>query len=110
MLTRLETKVWAGAAGFLGGGQVGVFLVWLLGVLVWHAPNTADQADTAIRAVPWPAAELVPLFLAALTGVTAAYKAPASNHAGNNPTGQPMDDTAAGHDPVPVLGNEIDQP
>lgn len=109
MLSRIETKVWAGLAGLMSGGALGSFVVWLLGVTVWDVPKDGAQADAAIAAVPWPVAALVPLVLAGLVGTGAAYSASPSNHAGNNATGTPMDDTSAGHDDdIPLLGNEID--
>lgn len=108
MLSRIETKVWAGLAGLMTGGALGSFVVWLLGVTVWGVPFDADHADTAVQAVPWPVDGLVPLLLGALFGGAAAYQAPPSNNAGNNAVGEAMPDTDAGHDPVPMLGNEID--
>lgn len=106
MLARIETKVWAAVLGSGGGATVGAAVLWLLGVLVWHGPSSADGAKAAVDAVPGPIAALVGLLLTAAGTLLGGYAAPPSNHAGNNATGEPMDDTAAGHDEPAPLGIE----
>lgn len=65
----VETKVVAATGAAAGGSTFAAFLVWLLGVTVWGAPNDAGHADTAVLAVPTPVAVLV--VLAATSGITA---------------------------------------
>ena len=98
MLARIETKVWAAVLGSGGGATIGAAVLWALGVFVWGASSAADHAKDAIDAVPGPIAALVGLLLTATGTLLGGYAAPPSNHAGNNATGLPMDDTLAGHD------------
>jgi hypothetical protein len=63
-----EAKVWAGTVGSGVGATVGSFVVWILGVLLWHASSDADQATSAIGSVPAPVAAMV--FLAITVGST----------------------------------------
>lgn len=97
VLSTIETKVWAASAGASAGAVIGAAADWALGVYVWDATNTATAADAAIAAVPAPIAALVGLTVTFLGAALGGYIAPASNHAGNNATGEPMDDTLAGH-------------
>lgn len=100
MLARIETKVWAAMGGTGAGATLSAAVVWALGVFVWHASSDASAAQSAIDAVPAPVAALVALALTVLGTFVGGYAAPASNHAGNNATGAPMDDTTAGHDHI----------
>jgi len=71
MLKNIETKVIASAAGAGGGGVVSAFLLWLLGVLLWHVPNDAEHAVQAAAA-----AGLLALILVVLGSLIAGYEAP----------------------------------
>lgn len=84
MLARIETKVWAGLAGFVTGTTaLSSLALWLLGVYAFGGSSTAESADAAIGRVPWPVSLAVVGLLGSLTGGVAAYKAPPSNNAGN---------------------------
>jgi hypothetical protein len=73
----ISPKVIAGGAGAAGGvGGVSPFVLWLLGVAVWHAPDTAEHAYDAINAVPFPVAGFVLLVLAAAGSVAGGYVTP----------------------------------
>lgn len=52
----------------VGGGAVGTFACWLLGVYVFGADNSAAAATDAIAAVPWPILGVVIGGLTALAG------------------------------------------
>jgi hypothetical protein len=72
----IETKVIAAPLGTTIGLTVGAFIVWLLGVLIWHAPDTADHASFATASVPGPVQALV-VFVLGLAGTAiAGYLAP----------------------------------
>lgn len=58
-----ESKVYSATIGGGVGATVGSFTVWLLGVTVWGAAATADNATAAIGAVPAPAAGMVFLLI-----------------------------------------------
>jgi hypothetical protein len=73
----VETKVLAGAAGAGIGGALGNFLLWLLGITVWHTSATAAASSSAVAAVP-PAvsallAAVLPVTLAAVGGYLAPH-------------------------------------
>lgn len=72
----LETKVVAGAAGAGLGGVSTSFIVWLLGVLIWHASPSALSAGSALTAVPTPVSLLIGALVAAAGSFIAAYRAP----------------------------------
>jgi hypothetical protein len=72
----IETKVLAAAAGGGVGGAVGAFILWLLGVLVWHQSSAAVDAPTAVAAVPPPVSELLLVLLAAGFAALGGYLAP----------------------------------
>lgn len=61
MTTRepVETKVVAATGAAAGGSVLSAFLVWLLGVTVWSAPDDAGHAAKAVLAVPFPVSALV---------------------------------------------------
>jgi hypothetical protein len=72
----IEAKVIAAIAGGGLGGAIGQFLLWLLGVLVWHASSTADKATVATAAVPEPVSMLLVALVAAGGAGLAGYSAP----------------------------------
>lgn len=72
----IETKVVAGGAGTVVGVALGKFVLWLLGILIWHAPNTADHAASAAAAVPDPVSALVLAVIAVAGSVVGGYIAP----------------------------------
>lgn len=71
-----ETKVVAAAAGGGVAAAAKDFILWLLGVTVWHAPNTAANAGTAVAAVPAPVATLTGVLLTAALVFISGYAAP----------------------------------
>lgn len=76
MTNTIESKVIASAAGSGLGGAVGTFVLWLLGVGVWHASNSASAAAQAVSAVPAPVSELTVVLLAVGGAFLAGYVAP----------------------------------
>lgn len=109
VLSRTETKVWATTAGGTSGGTVAAAIIWALGVYHWHASDKASDAAAAIASVPLPLSALIGLVSAVAGAWLFGYNAPPSNHAGNNATGELMDDAAAGHEPLlQDLVNEVD--
>jgi hypothetical protein len=72
----VETKVIAAIAGGGLGGAIGQFLLWLLGVFVWHASDAADKATEATAAVPGPVSVLLVALVAAGGAGLAGYAAP----------------------------------
>jgi hypothetical protein len=76
MFGTIEAKTVAGLAGGGAGSVVANFLLWTLGVMFWHAPSTAAQAETAIASVPAPVAALIGVVITAGSAGLAAYLAP----------------------------------
>ena len=76
MLANVETKVWAALAGGAGGGVLVSFLLWLLGITIWHVSSTAGSASVAMAAVPTPVADLLLIGVPALSAALAGYVAP----------------------------------
>lgn len=76
MKAPIESKVIAATAGGASGGVVGLFFLWLLGVLLWHAPADALHATQAVAAVPQPVGGFLLFLLAGLTSFWAGYRAP----------------------------------
>jgi hypothetical protein len=72
----IETKVIAATAGGATGGVVGSFVLWLLGVLVWHVPGDAKHAIDAMAAVPEPAGAFALFLLGGLLAFAGGYWAP----------------------------------
>jgi ABC-type multidrug transport system fused ATPase/permease subunit len=68
-----RAKVLAASAGAGVGAAFSTFSVWLLGVLVWGAPNTAASADDALAAVPAPVSVLLVTVLSAGFSYLAGY-------------------------------------
>lgn len=90
----IETKVIAAGAGGLAAGEFSRFVVWLLGVVLWHQPDTALKAGEAIAAVPGPVAALVPPALGGVCAFLAGYVAPHTSRrseVGAPTTGTPPD-------------------
>lgn len=57
----VETKVVAATGSAAYGAAASTFVIWLLGVLVWGAPNDADHAAKAVLAVPAPVSVVLAL-------------------------------------------------
>lgn len=76
MSNPVEAKVLAATVGSGAGSAVGTFLLWLLGVLVWHQPDGADKAGDAIGAVPSPVAGLLLVVVSAAGAAVAGWLAP----------------------------------
>ena len=102
----LETKVLAGAAGAGAGGAFAQFLLWLLGVLVWHQSADAASSATAQAAIPTPVATIIVLLAAAAGSWAAGYAAPHTSRP-DLAIVAPVDQGTAGAtlvpDPTPVV-------
>jgi hypothetical protein len=72
----VETKVVAATAGGASGGVVGLFVLWLLGVFIWHAPADALHSTQAVAAVPEPVGGFALFLLAGVCALWAGYRAP----------------------------------
>lgn len=72
----IESKVAFGAAAGGIGGAVASFLLWLLGITLWHAPAAAGSADVATAAVPAPVAGLLLTLLPGVFALIGGYLAP----------------------------------
>lgn len=57
----VESKVYAATIGTGAGAVVAAFVIWLLGVIIWHAPFTSVGATEAAAAVPAPVTGIVAL-------------------------------------------------
>lgn len=92
----------------VGGGAVGAFVCWILGVYVFGADSHAAGATDAIAAVPWPILGVVLGGLTVLGGWlpkdlasqlfeaddTAAYGAPMGGVAPVQDVAEPAEDTS----------------
>lgn len=96
----LETKVLAAGAGAGAGSIISGFIIWVLGVLVWHQSYVAANAVHAAEQVPLPVAGLVGLFITVGSTVFAGYSAPHTFRSDVTPP-----DTGA----LPVQGNFVDE-
>lgn len=85
-MSNIETKVLTAASGAGLGSAVGSFLLWLLGVLVWHQSASAESAAAAIGAVPSPVSLLVLAVLAVLGSFISGYLAPHTKRPDLEPT------------------------
>jgi hypothetical protein len=56
MAAPTESKVYGATIGGGAGATLTAFVLWLLGVLIWHVSSTAPAAGDAIAAVPLPVA------------------------------------------------------
>jgi hypothetical protein len=72
----LETKVAAATIAGGAGGALATFILWALGVLVWHAPSVAGSADLATAAVPAPVTGVILTLLPAGLALLAGWLAP----------------------------------
>jgi len=72
----VEAKVYAALAGGGIGGALGGFLLWLLGVTVWHVPPSAAASAAASSAVPPPVADLLLILLPGGLAWLGSYAAP----------------------------------
>jgi len=100
-MNSIEAKVIAAIAGGGLGGAIGQFLLWLLGVLVWHASSSADKATAATAAVPGPVSMLLVALMAAIGAGLAGYSAP---HTSRTPSPQVSTTTEiAGSIQTPVV-------
>ncbi len=72
----VEAKVYAATLGGGAGTILSQFLLWVLGVLFWHASGAAEHAVAAAAAVPQPVAGLIDLILAVGGAFLGGYLAP----------------------------------
>lgn len=100
MTNPIEAKVIAAIAGGGLGGAIGQFLLWLLGVLVWHASSTADRATVATAAVPAPVSMLLVALIAAGGAGLAGYSAPHTSRPATPDSGVTTSGTVATAPPV----------
>lgn len=76
MLNSIESKVIAATAGSGLGAAAGTFILWVLGVCVWHTPGNAEKAATAVAAVPTPVSAIVLLLITVAGAGLSGYLAP----------------------------------
>lgn len=74
-MKNIEQKVLAAVIGSGIGAALSQFLIWLLGVLVWHAPGGAEGATAAMAAVPGPVTGLVTAVFVVVGTFILAYRA-----------------------------------
>lgn len=72
----IESKVYAATLGSGAGAIVGSFLLWVLGVTLWHASSDAGQSVAAVSSVPAPVSGVVGLVLTVGGAFAAGYRAP----------------------------------
>jgi hypothetical protein len=73
----MEAKVKAALLGATASSSVGsTFVLWGMGVLLWHKSANADSVNMAISAVPTPVAAVVIGVVAGLGAAFAGYAAP----------------------------------
>lgn len=58
-----EGKVWASTVGGTAGLTVSVFVLWLLGITVWHKSMSAEEATAAVSSVPAPVSAFIGLLI-----------------------------------------------
>lgn len=73
---KVEAKAIAAPVGGSLGGALTSFILWLLGVLVWHVPSASSSAGDAIAAVPWPVTALLVIIIPGGLAYVAAWLAP----------------------------------
>lgn len=76
MRSPIETKVITAATGSGLASAAGTFILWLLGVVLWHVPDTAGHAAEALGAVPTPVAAVVGICVTVGGTFLAGYVAP----------------------------------
>lgn len=75
-MRNIETKVIAAAAGSGLGSFLGSFLIWLMGVFLWHGSDAADKATDTAALVPIPVSALVLAVITIAGTYLAGYNAP----------------------------------
>ena len=76
-MKKLETKVIAATGGAAGAAAaISPFILWLLGVNVWHASSAAGKAAEAVAAVPAPVSGAVLFVITGLVTLVLGYTAP----------------------------------
>lgn len=73
MSAPVEGKVFAGTIGAGVGLAASQLILWLLGVMVWGAASTAEEASNAIAAVPQPVNGAVMALLTLGTAFVSGY-------------------------------------
>lgn len=73
---KIETKVYAAAAGGGIAGATAKLILWALGVTLWHQPGSASAAIKTVEAVPEPLSTWIVLIVGALGAGIAGYAAP----------------------------------
>jgi hypothetical protein len=81
----VEPKVSLGTIAGGSGAILSALVLWLLGVTIFGVPFTADQADDAIAAVPWPISGTVTLLLSVGGYFFGGYMAPHAPRLGDSP-------------------------
>jgi hypothetical protein len=76
MANPIESKVVAAATGSGVGAAAGTFVLWVMGITIWHVPNTADRAAEAVGAIPSPVSTLVLVVIAAIGSAVGGWLAP----------------------------------
>lgn len=76
MTDTIESKVYAATLGSGAGTILSGFLLWLLGITIWHSSSAATDAVAAVAAVPAPVAAVVTLLLAIGGTFIGGYLAP----------------------------------
>lgn len=61
----VEGKVWGATVGSGAGATISAFVLWLLGVFVFHAQASAGNSVEAVASVPGPVAGIVALAITA---------------------------------------------
>jgi hypothetical protein len=100
----IETKVIASTGGAGAGVVLSPFILWLLGVIVWHVPSDAAHAIAAVAAVPTPVVGIVGII--AIPGITflSGYRAP---HTDRTPAPAAPDAAPAIVDAAPAIVDAI---
>lgn len=75
-MSLVESKVVSATGGAGAGAVVSSFIVWLLGVSVWHVSDAASKAGDAIAAVPTPVSGLVFIVISASAAFAAGWLTP----------------------------------
>lgn len=70
----VEAKVKASTAGSAGGLVASTFLIWLAGVLIWHASADAGDVAAALATVPFPVTALIGLLVTSGATFASGYR------------------------------------
>lgn len=84
MANPIETKVIAATTGSGVGAAIGVFIIWLLGVLVWHGSSTSAEVANTMAAVPTPVADLILIAISVGSAFLGGYVAPHTHRRGDS--------------------------